>query len=474
MRIFGINNFNYNQTNTFKAKKISKSAEKFVSEKPSKLLSAAMASIGMAGIALNMNNEKSPIRGRKPIEIDEKVFMEVYNSKGTLEEKAQKLGLSLPTYRRMITRKGLEFIPQHRGHKLIEIDENLFMEVYNSKGTLTEKAKKLGISIWSYRHLLDIKGLEFIPQQRGYKPMKIDEDLLMEVYNSQGTLDEKAEKLGISITTLLRLLEKRNLKHIPSQRGPKVKFNFTKNALEEIYFSKLSLQEKLDILGLSSNQMLYRYLGKFGIKKTKAKDITEEEFKKVFNMKIPLSEKLKILDISSSSYYILTKKYNCMTTEKFIQTITKEDFESVYNQNITLTEKCKKLGITRGTYLSLAKKFGFHVEVAPATYIRSKDIPVEKFIEVYNKSVPVAEKCEELGISHMTYIKRAKELGLKQKNTFHRKTDLSKITLEDFLKVYNDSSLTINQKCLKLGISDFSYFKLVRKWNLQRSKGIKE
>lgn len=369
MKIFGIDAYNNNFTNTFKAKKVSKPAEKFISEQPQKLLNAAMASIGMAGMALTSNKEIAENQEIK--------------------------------YKRIID----------------DIDLDLFMQVYKSDVSVKEKSKRLGISTKTYRKIVDELGLEFIPAKRGMKPL----------------------------------------------------FDIPKERFGEVFNMDIPTSEKAKILGLSQD-LFYHYASKMGFKKDKAVNISKEDFEKIFYMKIPLSEKYKMLNINYSWYYALAQKYGCITTTKHVKSITKEQFESINNQNIPQTEKCKKLGITRGTYIKLANKFGIDLDIKPVTYIRSADIPTDTFIKIYNEDITVAEKCEKLGISRQTYIKRAKELGLKPRKNFATNTDLSKITLEDFLKVYNDSSLTTNQKCLKLEIGEYSYFKLVRKWNLQRGK----
>jgi len=370
MKIFEINNINRVDNSTFKAKKMPKQAMTSMSEHSAKLLNVAAASIGMAGLALNM---------------------------GTISEKH----------------------PKKEHIKAIDkIDRDFFMQVYNSKGTIDEKSKKLKISHTTYRRILDELGLEFKPQAAGPKPA----------------------------------------------------YNISKDKFEKVFYSNLSTEEKVKELGLSSPKLYYYYANKLGLKKQKFKNIDPEKFKDVFYSDLSTPEKYEKLGMNASTYYMIAKKHNCITNNRRVKSITKEKFEEVYNKDIPQIEKYKMLGIGRGTYIALAEKFGFPVEIKPATYIRSKDIPVEEFVEIYNQNITVAEKCEKLGISRQTYIKRAKELGLKPRKTFQTDTDLNKISLEDFLKVYNDKSLSINQKCLKLGIGEYSYYKLVRKWSLQKKK----
>ena len=370
MKIFEINSINRIDNSTFKAKKMPKQAITSISEHSARLLSAAAASIGMAGLALNIGN------------ISEK--------------------------------------PHKTGHikAFDNIDIDFFMQVYNSEGTVDEKSKKLKISHTTYRRILDELGLEFKPQSAGPKPA----------------------------------------------------FDIPRDKFEKVYYSDLSTEEKAKELGLPNTRLYYHYANRLGLKKQKFSNIDPEEFKEVFYSDLPASEKYKRLGMKDSTYYIIAKKLGCITNNKRIQSITREQFEEVYNKDITQAEKCRILGIGRGTYIALAEKFGFPIEITPSTYIRSKDIPVEEFVEIYNQNITVAEKCEKLGISRQTYIRRAKELGLKPRKNFQTDTDLSKISLEDFLKVYNDNSLSINQKCLKLGIGEYSYYKLVRKWSLQKKK----
>ena len=132
-----------------------------------------------------------------------------------------------------------------RGRKQREIPEN-FMDVYNSSGTLKEKSEKLKMPISTFRNLIDRLGLEFVPQKRKPKQYDFTDEDFIRIFFSKGmTVDEKCRILGIkNYQAYYRAAAERRLKREP----------ITKERFTEVFNMNIPKEEKYKLLGIKQSR----------------------------------------------------------------------------------------------------------------------------------------------------------------------------------------------------------------------------
>jgi transcriptional regulator with XRE-family HTH domain len=160
---------------------------------------------------MNEQNETKSIVN----EITAEKLTELYHEQGlTLAQTAKAVGVSVPTVRVRMAEFGIDVRSRGGagGRKKIVISKEKLTELYHEQGlTLQEVADKCGVSLPTVRARMEEHGVDVRSPGRstGSKLVELDEQQLTELYHEQGlTLAETAEALNVSPGTVRnRMLE---------------------------------------------------------------------------------------------------------------------------------------------------------------------------------------------------------------------------------------------------------------------------
>ena len=195
-------------------------------------------------------------------------------------------------------------------------------------------------------------------------------------------------------------------------------------------------------------------------------NITVEEFKKVFlDMTLSLRQKSKKLDVPVTTLRNWAKKIGIKQEQKLnpLVEVTKEQFDKIYSLDISEKEKYELLGLKPKQYYKKLLEYGYTAKRTAKEKEISK-ISREAFEQVFfDNTLTEQEKHKKLGLSHHTYLNKAKEFGLK---TDKKENDerIASISKEEYDKVFFDKHLGIRHKLKILGINHSTFIKYARKY----------
>lgn len=243
------------------------------------------------------------------------------------------------------------------------------------------------------------------------------------------------------------------------------KYDVTIGEFKRVYLdTTLSLRQKSKILNVAATT-LRNWAKKLGIKpeisKNTVKNITKEMFDEVYRLDIPEKEKYEMLGINHKFYYkkMLEFGYVPMRTakKKEVAGISRETFEQVFfDESLTEQEKHKKLKLSAHTYLKKAKDFGLRT-VKTDNDERIASISKAEFDRVFfDKHLNTEHKLKILGINHSTFIKYARKYGYKTDMQL-RLEYLKSITKELFDSLFYNKNLSLQEKQERLKIDSRLY-----------------
>ena len=420
-------------------------------------------------IIQNFYTQSYPCFCGKKINITKEQILAL-RKQGKLEtEIPEILGVSRTAYYRNLKKLGLSTVHSEFNQKLAEISKDEFEQMLKDKVAIEDICKKFGITTNAY--YLYIQRYNLRNYIVGASRKAVTKEQLQELVDKKVPIEEICKILNISASAYYALLQKLNV--ITEFKAHKLKAkSVTKEQLESLMNSGKNNSEICEQLGISQSTLLRLIIDfKIDTKILQTKKIvstvTKEQIQALIDSGKSNAEICEELKIPVRTYVDLTNKFGIVTkyrqAKKTISNVSKEELQQLVDAGYTRKEICEILDLSgESTFYRLLKSLGINYPYQH--HINEIKIPKKNLQRVVEEWESIQDIQEKLNVSISAFYQKSKAAKVKTVLS----DSFEKLKSADAKKIQEDldNGATRKEICDKYNLTPNLYKDLVRLYGL--------
>ena len=469
-----IQNYYFQKTPTFNAKKINITAEQILAlraqgKKETEIpkLCTYYKKLKQLGLSTVISAYKEKLE-----QIPREEFENMLKNNVSIEDICTRFNLTTNAYYNYINRYDLRSYIVGANRKAVT--KQKLQELVDKKISVDEICEQLQIGKDAYYELLQKFNITTDYKNQKQIIEKISKEQIESLLNSRKSYSEIAAELKISLSTLRRFINdfEINTKILQTKR---ITSSITKEQLQELVDSGKSNTEickELNIPICTYTQLTHQYgiMTNYRQAKKNIASITQEMLQQLVDEGLSREEICKRLKLSSeATFYKLLKRlhinYQYKNHANEIN-ISKEDLQKVVQEWNSADDIQDKLKISTTAFYEKAKTANVKT-VMSDSLSKIKELDIQKIQEMLDNGVKWQEICEIYDIVPNIYHALVSHHGLISSDKQQR-IHVSNITKEQLEKLIASGNTT-KDICRELNISIKTYMRLLKKFDIKRN-----
>ena len=421
-------------------------------------------------IIIRNYNVQTPLNfSARKISISKEQIIALRNQGKKETEIPKILGISTCTYYEKLKQLGLSTAVSSYRQKLANIPKEEFEKMLKAKASIEDICKKFNLTVNAYYNYINNYNLRSYIV--GANRKAVTKEQLQKLVDNNLSIDNICEQLGIGRDAYYELLQKFNI--ITEYKNKKLNIaNITKDQLTSLIESDRTYSEICEELGISQStlgKLILDFKIDTKILQTKkiVSGITKEQLQELVDSGKSNAEICKELNIPIRTYTLLTNKFGIVTDMRRakinISNITKEELQSLVDAGFTREEICKKLNLSgEGVFYKLLKRLNIQYDYR--NHAGEIIIPKKDLQRVVNEWESYQDIQEKLNISDTTFYEKTKAEKIKtvMSDSIEK---IKSLNIKEIQKKL-DSGATPKEICDMFDISLSMYSSLIRQYGL--------